>query len=121
MTNDDLGPDLPLELIQAILIHLPKVHYLTQTALVNLAFYQSTIPLLYNRVSINPWYEKKSKVYKIHHIHHIHFMSTDACHSLLIGHSTVQDAFFQYKSCSVYWKARCVGALFYCGSSLTLD
>ena len=78
-----IGPDLPPELIQTILIHLPKVHYLTQTALVNLAFYQSTIPLLYNRVSIRSWHKKaKSRVYKIYHIHDVYLMLTDVRHLL---------------------------------------
>jgi hypothetical protein len=49
--------DLPLELLPTILEHLPKVHYLTNTALVNHTFYQSTIPLLYTRVSIYSWHK----------------------------------------------------------------
>ncbi|KAJ3561883.1 hypothetical protein NP233_g9923 [Leucocoprinus birnbaumii] len=34
-------PELPIELLPTVLEHLPKVHYLTRTALVNHTFYQS--------------------------------------------------------------------------------
>lgn len=57
------GPDLPLELLPEILRHLPRVHHLTKTALVNHLFYQATIPELYKRASIYSWHkEGKLKV-----------------------------------------------------------
>ncbi|KAF5350601.1 hypothetical protein D9756_008654 [Leucocoprinus leucothites] len=60
------GPELPLELLPVILEHLPKVHYLTRAALVNHAFYQSTIPLLYSRASIYSWHkDAKSRVIEL--------------------------------------------------------
>lgn len=56
-------PDLPPELLPEILRHLPKVHHLTRTALVDHLFYQATIPELYKRASIYSWHkEGKLKV-----------------------------------------------------------
>ncbi|EKM78334.1 hypothetical protein AGABI1DRAFT_75876 [Agaricus bisporus var. burnettii JB137-S8] len=56
-------PDLPPEILPEILRHLPKVHHLTRTALVDHLFYQATIPELYKRASIYSWHkEGKLKV-----------------------------------------------------------
>ncbi|KXN87161.1 hypothetical protein AN958_09125 [Leucoagaricus sp. SymC.cos] len=70
------GPELPLELLPVILEHLPKVHYLTRTALVNHAFHQATIPLLYARASIYSWHrEAKGRVIQL-------FMTLSSCPNL---------------------------------------
>ncbi|TFK31402.1 hypothetical protein BDQ12DRAFT_694220 [Crucibulum laeve] len=58
--------DLPLELLPAILVYLPKPHHLASTSLVNKTFYAFSTPLLYSRASIYAWHkESKYKVIRL--------------------------------------------------------
>lgn len=65
MARSGLG-DLPLDLFPQILIHLPIPVHLASLCLVSRTIYSFSVPKLYNRIVILPWYKSsKSRVCSI--------------------------------------------------------
>ncbi|EIM87235.1 uncharacterized protein STEHIDRAFT_168052 [Stereum hirsutum FP-91666 SS1] len=72
--------DLPLELLPLIIQHLLKASHLASVCLVNHAFNDFAVPMLYERLVIYPWYKdakiKVAKLFKTlaeypHHAKHV--------------------------------------------------
>ncbi|KAI0062515.1 hypothetical protein BV25DRAFT_1803980 [Artomyces pyxidatus] len=58
--------DLPIELLPLILQHVVKASHLARIALVNRSFYTFAVPLLYERITIYPWYRhSKTRVVQL--------------------------------------------------------